>query len=147
MTALVYLVGVDGSEWSDRAAERAVGLAQKTGAEVHFVTAVQWAKFQPLYVTEFSAPPLPEDMSKQEEWERKEILEPLAERYADSGVDIKTGFFWGHPSEVINKHAKKIHANMIFVGRKGRSKLADIFLGSVANSLAHTAGVPIVLVP
>lgn len=145
MANLVYLVGVDGSEWSDRAAERAVGLAKKTGAEVHFITAAQWSKYQPLYVADLSAPP--QDTSEQEKWEHKEILEPLEERYADSGVLVKTRFYWGHPVDVIKEQAKKISANMIFVGRKGRSKVASIFLGSVANSLAHTASVPIVLVP
>ena len=145
MADIVYLVGVDGSEWSDRAAERAVGLAKKTGAEVHFITAVQWSKYQPLYVADFSAPP--QDTSEQEKWERKETLEPLLERYKNSAVPIKAKIFWGHPADIIKEQAKKIPANMIFVGRKGRSKVADVFLGSVANSLAHSAGVPIVLVP
>jgi len=145
MRKLIYLVAVDGSEWSDRAADRAITLAQKTNAEVHFITAVQWSKYQPLYVSEFSTPPT--DTAAQEEIEREQILDPLMARFKDSGVDIKSELFWGHPSEVIKKHAKKEKANMIFVGRRGRSKVADLLLGSVANSLAHTAGVPVVLVP
>ena len=145
MGKLVYLVAVDGSEWSDRAAGRAVDLAQKTGAEVHFITAVQWAKYQPMYVAEFSAPPLNTDEA--EKVEREKILDPLDERFAKSGVTIKSKLLWGHPVEIIRDLAKKEHANMIFVGRRGRSKVADLLLGSVANSLAHTAGIPIVLVP
>jgi len=145
MSKLVYVVAVDGSEWSDRAAERAVNLAQQTGAGVYFVTAVQWSKYQPLYVAEFSPPP--QDTSEQEALERENILTPLEQKYADSGLEIKTGVFWGHPAKVIKDQAKKEHANMIFVGRRGRSKVADLLLGSVANSLAHTAGVPVVLVP
>jgi nucleotide-binding universal stress UspA family protein len=145
MRKRVYLVAVDGSEWSDRAADRAIDLAQQSDAEVHFITAVQWSKYQPLYVADFSAPP--QDTSEQEEMERKNILAPLESRFADSGVEIKTDLFWGHPVEVIKEQAKKTHANMIFVGRRGRSKVADLLLGSVANSLAHTAGVPVVLVP
>ncbi|MEX0300669.1 MAG: universal stress protein, partial [Kordiimonas sp.] len=42
---------------------------------------------------------------------------------------------------------KETKANLIFVGRRGRSRIADLVLGSVANSLAHTVGKPIVLVP
>ncbi len=145
MGKLIYLVAIDGSEWSDRAAERAVSLAQKTEAEVLFVTALQWSKYQPLYVGDFSAPP--QDTSKEEEFERENILAPLEKRYADSGVEISSKLFWGHPVDVIKDQAKITHANMIFVGRRGRSKVANLLLGSVANSLAHTAGVPIVLVP
>ena len=145
MGKLIYLVAVDGSEWSDRAAERAIFLAQKTDAEVLFITALQWSKYQPLYVADFSAPP--QDTSKEEAIERESILAPLEKRYADFGVEIKCKLIWGHPVDVIREQAKKTHANMIFVGRRGRSKVADLLLGSVANSLAHTAGVPVVLVP
>lgn len=145
MRKLVYIVAVDGSEWSDRAASRAIDLAKKTDAEVHFVTAAQWSKYQPLYVAGISSPP--EDTTEQEELERKGILDPLESRFSDSGVKIKYSMQWGHPVEVIREQAKKDHANMIFVGRRGRSKVADLLLGSVANSLAHTAGIPVVLVP
>jgi len=145
MVKLVYLVAVDGSEWSDRAAARAVDLAKKTKAEVYFVTAIQWSKYQPLYVADFSPPP--QDTQEQEEIERKNILDPLEKRFTDSGVTIRSGLFWGHPVEIIKQQAKKEQANMLFVGRRGRSKVADLLLGSVANSLAHTAGIPVVLVP
>ena len=145
MKKLIYLVAVDGSEWSDRAAERAITLAKQTGADVHFATAMHWSKYQPLYVADVAAPPL--GKAEQEALERANTLDPLEERYADCGVEISCELFWGHPVEVIHEQAKKKHANMIFVGRRGRSKIADLVLGSVANSLAHTAGVPIVLVP
>ncbi|MBL4801428.1 MAG: universal stress protein [Emcibacter sp.] len=145
MRKIVYLVAVDGSEWSDRAAERAIDLAQKTDAEVHFVTAIQWSKYQPMYMADFSAPP--RDTEQEEKIERETILDPLDKRYADSGVEISSTLLWGHPVDIIQELAKKEHANMIFVGRRGRSKVADLLLGSVANSLAHTAGIPVVLVP
>ncbi|VAW05731.1 hypothetical protein MNBD_ALPHA01-2039 [hydrothermal vent metagenome] len=145
MGKIVYLVAVDGSEWSDRAAERAVSLARKTDAEVDFVTVAQWSKYQPMYVADFSAPPL--DVSEQEALERENILDPLKARYADSGVKIAYDLYWGHPAEVLKEQAKVKRANMIFVGRRGRSKVADLLLGSVANSLAHTSGIPVVLVP
>ena len=145
MSRLVYLVAVDGSEWGERAAERAVNLAEKTGAEVHFVTVVPWSGYQPLTLEELSTRPL--DKHKEEAAAHKDILDPLEQRFADSGVKIKCELFWGHPVEIIHKQAKKEHVNMVFVGRRGRSRVVDLLVGSVANSLAHTTGVPIVLVP
>ncbi|PHZ85876.1 universal stress protein [Paremcibacter congregatus] len=145
MSKPVYLVAVDGSDCSERAAERAVNIAQKTDAEVRFVTVVPWAKYYPLYMPEVSPPIV--DKKADEETERKEILEPLMRRFKDSGVPLSAKIFWGHPVEVIHEQSKKNHANMIFVGRQGRSKVKDLLLGSVANSLAHKAGIPIVLVP
>lgn len=145
MSRIVYLVAVDGSEWSDRAAVRAVALAAKTGAEVHFITVVPWSGYQPLTLEELATRPL--DKKKEESEAHKDILDPLVERFAGSGVKVTVELFWGNPSEVIHEQAKKEHVNMIFVGRKGRSKVLNLIVGSVANSLAHTAGAPIVLVP
>jgi len=134
MSDLVYLVAVDGSEWSDRAAQRAVSLAKKTGAEVHFIAVIT-----------VDVPPI--DCELIEKIEHDNVLIPLTERYAGSGVKFKTELHWGDPAEIIHDQAKKEHANMIFVGRRGRSKVGNLVMGSVANSLAHTAGVPVVLIP
>ena len=134
MTKIIYLVAVDGSEWSDRAVERAVTLAQKTGAEVHFINAIPLTSSR-----------LNETTIEQEE--RDLILTPLLKRFADSGVKMETIIEWGDPAEVIHNRAKKEHVNMIFMGRRGRSKIVDILLGSVADTVAHHAGIPIVLVP
>ena len=144
MSRIVYLVAVDGSEWSDRAAERAVTIAEKTGAEVHFITVVPWSGYQPLTLDEISNRPL--DKKQEEEKATGEILEPLEKRFAYSGVTIQTELFWGNPAEIIHEQAKREHVNLIFVGRRGRSKVLNLLVGSVANSLAHTAGVPILLV-
>jgi len=134
MTKLIYLVAVDGSEWSDRAAQCAITFAQKTGAEVHFINVI------PLTTSR-----LEETIIEQNE--RDSILIPLLGRFSDSGVVMKDILEWGDPAEIIHKQAKKEHVKMIFMGRRGRSKIADILLGSVADSVAHHAGVPIVLVP
>lgn len=145
MSRIVYLVAVDGSEWSDRAADRAVKLAEKTGAEVHFITVVPWSGYQPLTLEEISNRPI--DKKVEEKTAHREILEPLEKRFANSGATTQTELFWGNPAEIIHEQAKREHVNMIFVGRRGRSKVLNLLVGSVANSLAHTAGVPIVLVP
>lgn len=134
MTKIIYLAAVDGSEWSDRAADRAVTLAQKTGAEVHFINAI------PL-----NSSRLNETIIEQNE--RDLVLTPLLNRFSDTGVIMETILEWGDPAEIIHKQAKKEHVNMIFMGRRGRSKIADVLLGSVADTVAHHAGVPIVLVP
>lgn len=62
-------------------------------------------------------------------------------------TSLTAELIWGDPVDEINEHVKKTHANMLFVGRQGRSRIVDMLLGSVANKLAHTVGIPIVLVP
>lgn len=145
MGRIVYLVAVDGSEWSDRAAGRAVALAESTGAEVRFATVIPRATELP--ITREKIPLSPDDKKSGEEFARVNILDPLEKRFADSDVKITYELYWGHPVEVLHEQAKREHVNMIFVGRRGRSRISDLLLGSVANSLAHISGVPVVLVP
>lgn len=141
----MYLVAVDGSQWSDRAVERAVNLAAETGAEVKLITVIPWSGYQPIPLEELANRPL----IKEEEEKNAEdmLLNPLVEKHKNTGVTITTAHDWGSPVEVIRKVAKSDRPNMVFVGRRGRSRISDLILGSVANSLAHTLGVPIVLVP
>lgn len=141
----LFLVAVDGSEWSERATMRAVNLAAEVDAVVKLVTVIPWSGFSPMSVEELSTRPVAK--RDEENHARDKILRPLVEANADKGVEIEMHFDWGNPAEVISKVAKEEQANMVFVGRRGRSSFADLILGSVANSLAHRLGVPIVLVP
>ena len=141
----LYLVAVDGSEWGERAAERAVSLAAETGANVKLVTVIPWSGYQPISIEELAHRPVARH--EEEKHAIDDILQPLKDKNSGNGVDITTHFDWGDPVQTIRELAKKDHATMVFVGRRGRSRLSDLILGSVANSLAHSLGVPIVLVP
>lgn len=141
----LYLVAVDGSEWGNRAVGQAVKIAKDTGAEVRLVTVIPWSGFQPLTLEEMVQRPL--EKEEEERAAREEILDPLLSKHADTGVTLSSEYHWGHPVDVIRKLAKKDKADQVFIGRRGRSRVADLILGSVANSLAHSLGVPIVLVP
>ncbi|WP_417458342.1 universal stress protein [Kordiimonas sp.] len=141
----LYLVAVDGSEWGERAADHAVGLAQKTGAEVRLITVIPWSGFQAMTVEEIAARPL--EKQQEEHMAREQILSPLAQKHEKSGVTITSELHWGHPVKIIRELAKAERPAYVFMGRRGRSRVADLILGSVANSLAHSLGVPVVLVP
>jgi len=145
MSKPLYLVAVDGSEWSIRAVERAMDLAANMGAKVKLLTVKDWTYLQPM-VLEGVAPPII-DQATEERNTIAHVLTPLVKKYADFGVELSTELLWGDPVVVILEQIKKLHVNMVFVGRQGRSSIVDLLLGSVANKLAHRAGIPIVLVP
>ncbi len=147
MSKQLYLVGVDGSEWAQRAAERAVNLAVKTGANVKFVYVLDWSglQLQPVMM-EGVAPTLPDkDEEKQKIYNK--VMQPLTAQFSDIDVKLTSEVIWGDPAYELHKLAKSEHAHMLFLGRRGRSRFMDALLGSVANKLAHNAGIPIVLVP
>ena len=146
MKKLLYIVGIDGSEWSARAAQRAVTIAKDTGARVKLVAVMSLpSSYQPGMMTYGYS--LPEFDAKEHE---KQTLEndvaPLIKKYSDE-VELSSELVWGDPVEVLLGQAKENHANMLFLGRRGRSILTDLLLGSTANKVAHCAGIPIVLVP
>jgi len=141
----LYLVAVDGSEWSERAVTSAVKLAKKTGAKVYLYSVIPWSGFRPLSLAEIDQRPI---VRKDEESALvNDVFKPMLTKHADSGVEIETGHTWGHPLDTVRKEIKEKRANMVFVGRRGRSQLLDLMMGSVASGLSHSVGIPIVLVP
>jgi nucleotide-binding universal stress UspA family protein len=145
MSHALYLVAVDGSEWGERAADRAIHLAEKAHAKVKLLTVVDWSYLQPM-ILEGVAPPIL-DKATEEKGITERVLTPLLEKYSHLDMIITTEVLWGDPFVEIKKHVKDTHAVMLFVGRQGRSRVVDMLLGSVANKLAHSVGIPIVLVP
>ncbi len=146
MSKTLYLVAVDGSEWGERATERAMNLAEKTHANVKLVTVVEWSYLQQPMIMEGVSPPIIDKVTEEKNITAR-VLTPLLEKYKSLAVTISAELIWGNPTDEISEQVKKTHATMLFVGRHGRSTIVDMLLGSVANKLAHTVGVPIVLVP
>jgi nucleotide-binding universal stress UspA family protein len=145
MNKHLYLVGIDGSEWSLRAAERAINLAKRADARVKLVYVLDWQPVQPMVVEGIVLPPF--DVKKEESYAQKNVISPLIEKYNHLSVELNGELIWGDPVDVLLAQVQEQHANMLFVGRRGRSRFADLLLGSVSNKLAHCIGIPIVLVP
>jgi nucleotide-binding universal stress UspA family protein len=142
MKKLLYIVGIDGSEWSVRATEKAVSIAKDTGACVKLVYVMS---YQQIIIG--SAYYIPEvNKAEQETKILENDIAPLIEKYSGD-VELSSEFIWGEPVDVLLEQAKDNNANMLFLGRRGRSRLVDLLLGSTANKVAHCAGIPIVLVP
>lgn len=145
MSKSLYLVAVDGSEWAERAAQRAIKLASETGARVKLLNIIDALSVEPLIVEGHVLSGLIKD--NENERVDRELFQPLLLRGQELGVEIEGESLWGDAVDLILSKVKQERANMLFVGRRGRSVFADMLLGSVANKLAHQAGVPIVLVP
>ena len=70
-----------------------------------------------------------------------------AEAKADEvGVPLKSRIEEGYPSEKFVEIAEAEDADLIVMGSRGRSKLAEIFLGSVASRVIASARCPVLVV-
>lgn len=145
MSKLLYLVCRLLLEKKKRAADRAIHLAEKTHAKVKLVTVIDWPYIHPMIIEGAAAPLL--DKEAEEMTVKAKVITPLVEKYNTLSLNITTELLWGDPAVILKEQVEVTNADMIFVGRQGRSSVVDTLFGSVANKLAHSVSVPIVLVP
>lgn len=68
----------------------------------------------------------------------QQALEKAGNRLIDSGVDsekIKTVIHFGNPGAVLAEEVINCDATLIFLGRRDRSRMAQVFLGSVCTDI------------
>lgn len=138
------LAATDGSEDADRAIDMAASLAKATGAKLLVVTVgheLASADIEKLARAEGGLG---------EAYERvyNEILRTARVRALARGapaVEMQLG--WGDPADVIIDLARRVDADLVVVGRRGRGKVASVLLGSVSHELIAFAPCAVVVVP
>ena len=106
------LVGTDGSTTAAKAVDRAVELAQVSGAALTILTA---------------------GIGEQ----AKQIVDREAARHADSGVRIDTRVDDRDASTALVEVADDGDYDLLVVGNKGMTGTSRFFLGSVPNKVSH----------
>jgi nucleotide-binding universal stress UspA family protein len=76
----------------------------------------------------------------------KQWLSGLEKQAREAGVDASWDWATGEPGPHICHHAKDWQADLIVLGRRGRSGLAEVFLGSVSNYVLHRAHCSVLVV-
>ncbi|MBI4818856.1 MAG: universal stress protein [Deltaproteobacteria bacterium] len=139
------LVPVDFSEGSRYALEYAIGLAQKFGASIEVLHA--W--YTPEYISPAVAVQAIEGESQTLEAlmnreAKRQLEEFLKKMKVPEGVEIRTSFELGPEAEVISTVAK--NHDMIVMGTHGRSGIARLFMGSVADGVLRRAPCPVLVI-
>ena len=139
-----FLVATDFSVAAVKAAGEALALAAMFGARIFFVhvldpTPIYTYDYDDAIVPSLVIPPLrPEDIEG--DWQA--FLSNLSlERI---GWENRTEE--GRPAEKVIEHAAGIKADLIVIGTHGRSGLAHMFLGSVAEEVARGAPCPVLTI-
>ncbi len=134
------VVGVDGSETSQRALAFAVEEAKRRGAELEAVIAYRWVAYYP--GLEFAMVP-PQSRAKVEVEALAVLLEAVAHLPADQQPE--TVAVEGSASSALLERAEG--ADLLVVGSRGHGGFTGLLLGSTSHQVVSHAPCPVVVVP
>ncbi len=138
------VVGVDGSDGSERAANHAAAIARHWGARLLLVTVIRtpegWWGIG-------GAPPAPEALAAALTAGQQQILQEIEEHLDLDDVDYETREELGDPVGRLITVCEASEADLLVIGKRGAGLAERVVLGSVADRLAHHAPCPVLVVP
>jgi nucleotide-binding universal stress UspA family protein len=132
------LVGYDGSPESEKAVDVAFSLAKSLDAEILIFAVAR----PPEPATSVELEAVIDNAKEHFEEGFKKILEKA--RAHD--LKVKTDMAVGHPSEQIIHRAEVDGVDLILLGRRGRSSISRMMLGSVSERALRYAHCPVMVV-
>ncbi len=137
------LVPVDGSEYSNRALEVAVELAEALGAELIIVNVVDLTRAA---VMSGGQAQLVAGALEELQDEGRRLVDEACGRVAGK-VTATTRVAEGNPVDEIEKLAAEIKPSYIVMGTHGCTGFNRAVMGSVAEGVTRRAPVPVLIVP
>jgi nucleotide-binding universal stress UspA family protein len=144
------LVAIDSSEIGQHVFDEALALAEKIDGHLmllHVLSPFDEQYLNPVFIEPAGVyPSLHSEALNHyvQQWEGlkkngEELLAILAKDAIASGVKVEYTQNFGDPGRTICDFARNWQADMIIVGRRGRSGFSEFFLGSVSNYVLHHA--------
>lgn len=139
------LVPLDGSERAASVVDLALDIAKSVGAEVEFFRVVQYPYYGVTAVdASFYDPSL---AVSHQQGEAREYLAAFKKRADDMGVKARTEVVTGAPAGMLLEQAKKLSRPLIVMSTRGQSGFKRWVMGSVADKVVRSSGLPVLVVP
>jgi nucleotide-binding universal stress UspA family protein len=135
------VVGVDGTESANRAAAIAGALARHAGAVLTLLFVHDTRSMARLALETTSA----EQLGDVQRTRAAAAFQAARAALGEAPPRIVELTAIGRPGDLIPRIAKDLRADLIVVGSRGRSRAAEVLLGSVAESVLHQASAPVVV--
>jgi nucleotide-binding universal stress UspA family protein len=141
LTMRHILVATDGSDGGDRALDFAAALAKGIGGVLSIVNVTDELSREDVEVLAQIESDLLDEMDNQ-------VLNRARTRAGEQGLtSVHTHVGSGDPTAAILEAAAAHAVDAIVVGRRGRSQLTGLLLGSVSQKLASLSTCPVIVVP
>jgi len=141
----VILVGTDGSETASKAVSAAADVARSLGSELHIVSAFRPGSASAGMAAAAGAPMVDTGVHHAMlEESARAVSEKAVENFAN-GVNAHAHAIPGDAVDVLLDTAVGVGADLIVVGSKGM-RGARRYIGSVPNSVAHSAACDVLVV-
>ena len=137
------LIAVDGSASALRAVGQAAALAAALlePPQIHLLHV-----HPPIPLGRVQAHVGKETLAAHYREEGEAVLQPARQALESAGLPFTPHLHVGLPAEVIAHQAELLAADLVIVGSHGRSAVAGLLVGSVAQKLAHLLTRPLLLV-
>lgn len=140
------MVATDGSQTSIRTAELAVGLARLSRGSIIAIYVVDIYRLA--HLPGYAAfPSLSSRLMELMQREGELAISEVENMACDAGVPFSSIIAEGDPSQEIVKRSHKSGADLLVLGRIGRSDLEKILLGCVAEKVVRHSKIPVLIVP
>lgn len=134
------VVPVDGSEGGWKALSYAKSLAEKFGSKLVVMNVIQPYTNASILAVPVDTGRIAEELKEV----GKQVLEMAKERLGGVSAEFKTEN--GRPSRVIVNAAKEEKADLVVIGSRGLSGIAEFFLGSVSSEVSQLCPVAVLIV-
>src|SRR5262245_59854120 len=141
MTTQHILVPMDFSGYAEQALEYAIGFARKLPARLTLLHVIH---IMPMGVADGGIAP-PESYFQELETEAQQKMETYRQRVQQAGLEGTVLVVHGVPFQSIVDTARDQHMDLIVMGTQGRTGLAHLFLGSVAEKVVRLAPCPVLV--
>ena len=132
------LVPVDGSEGSDKAVAKAIGIAEVCGAKLYFIYV---ANINQLAINAALSNAILTAVTK-----AGEIIVERAENMVPSGIECESLLETGSPAAVILEFEEKLSADLIVMGSRGLGFVKGVLLGSVSQYIMERSKCPVLVI-
>lgn len=138
------VVGVDGSESSERAAATGVAIARQWQSTLTFVTVVRppegwWGIV--------GSPPTPAAVGDAIADAQRDVVESTLATLDLEGIEYSVETEIGDPTKELLAACQEQSADLLIIGKRGAGLLERVMLGSVATRVSNHAATPVLIIP